>query len=154
MCGSRLLSWPSPPLLWAVCPQHFPSPRVWRTRHAPALVCVEGLFPGPQTKKRNQLPSVGMVRLRRELQVLRFSPSESSRHEPQSIAILRSEQHHTPGSPLMSTKIFGSEMATNRLEDQELAMLSSICCKFGLHQHADDSAGACRSGMAGANGTR
>ncbi len=129
MRGSRLLSWPSPRLR-------------------------RGVVPGSPTKKRHQLPSVGMVRLRRELQVLRFSPSESSRHEPQSIAILRSEQHHTPGSPLMSTKIFGSEMATNRLEDQELAMLSSICCKFGLHQHADDSAGAGRSGMAGANGTR
>ena len=73
-----------------------------------------------------------MVRLRRELQVLRFSPLESSRHEPQSIAILRSEQHHTPGSPLMSTKIFGSEMATNRLEDQELEMLSLHLLQISL----------------------
>jgi len=106
-------------------------------QRVPIAACVEGetcasprlrrgVVPGSPTQKRKQLPSVGMVRVRRELQVLRFSPSESSRHAPQSIAILRSEQHHTPGSPLMSTKIFGSEMATNRLEDQELAMLSSI----------------------------
>ena len=48
---------PSPPL--GVCPQHFPSPRVWRTRHAPALVCVKGLFPGPQQKSAISSPLWG-----------------------------------------------------------------------------------------------
>ena len=58
-CVDRGCFMASPPLLWAVCPQHFPSPRVWRTRHAPALVCVEGLFPAPQQKSAISSPLWG-----------------------------------------------------------------------------------------------